>query len=100
MQKPQENVNFLNNLLIFFGVLTFALMFISLIFLSGITANVIGESRGNYYGVIFVFIILGLIVLLEVLTLIKKRKREINISKLIKESQYLAPPMWYVNARK
>lgn len=86
MQKPKEKINFLNNFLVFFGVLTFALMFISLIFLSRVTANVIGESRGNYYGVIFVFVILGLIVFLEILTLTKKKKTKINIHRLIQES--------------
>lgn len=86
MQKPEEKVNYLNTSLIFFGILTFALIFVSLIFLGGITASVIGESRGNYYVVIFVFIILGLIVFLEILTLIKKKKTKINIHKLIQES--------------
>ncbi len=86
MQKPKEKVNYLNIFLIFFGVLTFILIFVSLIFLGGITANIIGESRGNYYGVIFVFIILGLIVFLEILTLIKRKKIKINIHRLIQET--------------
>lgn len=86
MQKLKEKVNFLNNFLVFFGVLTFILLIVSSIFLGGITANVVGESRGNYYGVIFVFVILGLIVFLEILTLAKKKKTKINIHRLIQES--------------
>jgi hypothetical protein len=86
-EKSKEKINPSNIFLIIFGVLTFVFIFASLIFLNSITANVIGESRGNYYGIIFVFSILGIIVFLEILTFIKKREKpKKNIQELIKES--------------
>jgi hypothetical protein len=86
----EEEVNSSNTFLIIFGVFTFVFISGSLIFLNGITANVIGESRGNYYEIIFVFGILEVIVFLEILMLVtrkrKNKKTNKTISELIRES--------------
>jgi len=73
-------------LITFFGIISIIGFVISLVFIIGITGGVIGATRANVYGLIFIIVPLLIWSILSILR-IKRKEKEVNISKIIEEAQ-------------
>jgi uncharacterized membrane protein len=76
--------------LIFFGVIaliSFIFSLISLVYHTTITGSVIGGIQKNTYNLVFFLIFLLFFIFLEVLISMRKKRREVDISELVKEAR-------------
>jgi len=79
------------------AIISIAGFALSLLFLVGITGAVIGPSRGNLWGLIFIVISLLIWAVAEMLWIKGKGRKEVNIKTLLEtaEREIQPPPMLY-----
>ncbi len=82
-----------NKLIMVLAVVSIAGFLVSFLFLIGITGAAVGETKGNLYGLIFIIISLLTWIIAELLWVREKKKKEIDIKKLLQELEKEGVPL-------
>ena len=90
LKKEEKNRK---KLIVILAIISVAGFFISFLFLIGITGAVIGQERGNLYGMILIIISLLAWAFAELLWVREKKKKEMSIKKLLEELEKEGVPL-------
>jgi hypothetical protein len=89
--KKEENRR--KRLILSLAIISVIGFFISFLFLIGITGAAIGERKENFYGLTFIIISLLAWAIAELLWVRDKKKKEVNIKKLLQELEKEGVPI-------
>jgi len=89
-EDEEKKFSAFNVFLIVFGVIAFGgviLSFVSFVYFAVITGSVVGGVQKNIYNFLFFLALLGVFVFLEILIMIKKRKKGVDIHELVERAR-------------